>query len=81
MRLSVHENAPHEYTNARIYLDGIERRFVVVADEEARYIEIVFHDDSGLVVLDGDEIKTQRLHGLVRIDLPNDPQSTHHSQH
>ena len=70
MRLSVNENQPHEYVEARIYLDGIERKDVIAADEEARYIDMYCRDESGALIVYCDEIKTQRLHGLVRIDLP-----------
>ena len=60
---------PH---SARIFLDGVQARQVVAADEEAGYIEVWETDAQGKIIAFRDEYgkpypRRKRIHGIVKI--------------
>lgn len=50
-----------------IFVDGRIIPRVVTADEEQGYVEIYKQDQDGQYVLDGDQIKRERIYGHVKI--------------
>jgi hypothetical protein len=58
--------------NVKIYLEDVQVRFSVVADEEQGYIEVYEEDGQGNIVVNEDgTIPTKRIFGRVRIELPD----------
>jgi hypothetical protein len=55
---------------AIITLDGVKVDYCIVADDEAGYVERFVSDENGNVIAEGDEMKTERLTGKVRIIDP-----------
>ena len=59
---------------ARVFLNGVERKQVFIADEEARYVEMPVLNEAGRVQVNPkvpDEIWSERLYGDVSIVLPD----------
>lgn len=52
-----------------VFLDGIERDKVLEADEERRFLRRYKTDELGNVIVQGNELVTEVLHGDVRIEL------------
>ncbi len=73
MRLNIYERESwsplqHELnTYAKVLLNGVECKYVTCADEEQGYVDRIVTDAKGRFVRDGDEFKTERLNGVVRI--------------
>lgn len=55
--------------NATVLLDGVEMRECIEADTDAGYIIRARRDEAGLLVLDGEELATERLEGVVTVNL------------
>ena len=53
--------------HAKVFLDGEEVQYCILADEEAGYVLRYKTDDKGMLMHDGDEIATERLEGKVTI--------------
>ncbi len=75
MRLSTIKGDPGHVANSygvKVFLDGIERKGVFTADEEARLIVIAVHDEHGRMRLNEarTDVLRETLHGDVRIELP-----------
>jgi hypothetical protein len=70
MRLDVAVDGPRP--GAKVFLDGVERKRVFVADEESRLIVIADLDADGRLQLNKErtEVKKVTLYGEVRIELP-----------
>jgi hypothetical protein len=58
------------YMGTKIYLDGVEVRQVLTADDVAGYIKCAKLNENGDLYVVGDEVATEELHGMVRIELP-----------
>lgn len=56
----------------KVFLDGIERHYVEIADEEGGFIESFVVDGQGNLLIDPkrDEPVHEHLTGVVRIELP-----------
>ena len=73
MRLNINErdtwNAFQLELNnhAVVLLNGVEQKYVTCADEEQGYIERYALDSKGKPIVEGDELKIERLEGYVRI--------------
>ena len=50
-----------------VYLDGVEQRRVIEADDICGYIVRYVFDESGKHLIDGDHVVTEKLHGIVEI--------------
>lgn len=72
MKLDAHKDWDHPergplVRHAKVYLDGEEVQYCILADEEANYVLRFKTDDKGALIRDGDEIATERLEGKVTI--------------
>lgn len=77
MRLSIDPDDPGYsawkcYGLARVFLDGVERKNVITADQERNYITVTEVDDRGVLKLEGDKVKTVAMYGKVEIKPLND---------
>lgn len=57
--------------HVRIFLDGVEKYYVTMADEEEELIEVALIDDRGDFFAINDEVATMSYRGTVRIELPS----------
>lgn len=60
-------------SDCKIYLDGIEKKYCTIADEEAGYIVRFATDENGIILRDPDnsiEYKRVREEGKVSITSP-----------
>jgi hypothetical protein len=73
MRISVKKDDPgYDPVNSRyakVYLDGVEQKHCVTADEEEGYIIRYVTDDNGELTIEGDYIKEEKVAGKVKIDI------------
>lgn len=85
MRLSTDPDDPGYsawkcYGLARVFLDGVERKNVITADQERNYITVTEVDDRGMLKLEGGKVKTVAMYGKVEIQplhdyiFPSDPE-------
>ncbi|WP_208952662.1 hypothetical protein [Rahnella sp. ChDrAdgB13] len=72
MRLTVLDDDPgikvHPCSRIKIFLDGVEVKFCLTADDEKGEIIIPVTDARGLMVAENGEVKRQTLYGTVRIE-------------
>ncbi|MGO4641708.1 hypothetical protein AB4Z43_25030 [Mesorhizobium sp. 2RAF45] len=54
----------------RIYLDGIDLKDVITADEEDGYILRALRDDLQLLVFENGQLVTEEMRGKVKIIAP-----------
>lgn len=53
----------------KVFLDDVEQKMCITADDEARYIKRAVLDENGAIVVSGDEIAVESVFGNVRIEL------------
>jgi len=67
MRVSVSDRPR---VRAKVWLDGIELKGVIAADDAAGWVDVRVRDEFGnLKIVNGDLVPPVRLHGVVRIYL------------
>jgi hypothetical protein len=54
-------------SNYNVYLDGHEISYVFTADEERGYIERFQTDELGEPIIEGGQVKEERLYGTVKL--------------
>lgn len=60
-----------EYIGSTVYLDGVEQKDAITADDVAGTVEVLARDDLSLLVIDAaGGLYTKTLHGQVVIELP-----------
>lgn len=78
MRISTNENDPgyalwkkiRDEKDVKTFFNGKEIFMVETADEELGLVIVAVEDkDGGIVVDDNDQIKTKKLHGVVKCEL------------
>ena len=52
----------------RVFVDGKEITHCEMADTDASYVVAYVVGDDGLVVIDGDIIKAERIEGVVTVE-------------
>lgn len=76
MRLSINTTDPgyeayrlldRRKLNAEIFLNGVRMNSIVTADVNHGFIERIAHDETGKVMMRGDQAVIQRLQGYVEI--------------
>ncbi|WP_347883230.1 hypothetical protein [Pseudomonas aestiva] len=75
MRVSVDQHDPGYSPGligrgVKVFLDGVEQRQVVTADDELGLIVMYDLDEQGNVKVEGDEVVWVTVHGAVKIELP-----------
>lgn len=55
----------------RVLLDDIEQKWVVIVDTDEGWLERVVTDKDGHIVTDGDEIRSERVHGRLSLIWPD----------
>ena len=53
---------------ARVFVDGKEITHCEMADTDEGYVIAYVVGDDGLVVIDGDEIRAERVEGVVTVE-------------
>ena len=51
----------------RVFLDGAEQKDCIEADEENGVVIVFARDKYGRYILDGDEVQTKLLYGVVTV--------------
>ncbi|WP_115945628.1 hypothetical protein [Ectopseudomonas oleovorans] len=54
----------------KVFLDDIEQRRVVTADDELGLVVMYDVDEQGQVKMEGDEVVRITAHGAVKIEMP-----------
>lgn len=75
MRVSVDEQDPGYSPGligrgVKVFLDGVEQRYAVTADDELGLVVLCDLDEQGNVKVKGDEVVWVTVHGAVKIELP-----------
>ena len=75
MRVSVDEQDPGYSPGligrgVKVFLDGVEQRQVVTADDELGLIVMYDVDENGRVKMDGEMVRRINAQGAVKIELP-----------
>jgi len=72
MRLTVLDDDPgikiHPDPRIKVFLDGVEVKHCVTADDEKSEVIILASDENGFMLALNGEVKYQALHGIVRIE-------------
>lgn len=75
MRLTVLEDDPgikvHPDSRIKVFLDGVEVKFCLTADDEKGEIITAVTDERGCMVAENGNVKRQTLQGTVRIERQN----------
>ncbi|QMV50948.1 hypothetical protein [Ewingella americana] len=75
MRLTVLDDDPGIKTKPgnriKVYLNDVEIKFCLTADDEKGEVVIAVTDARGLMVAENGEVKRQTLYGIVRIEQNN----------
>ena len=61
------ENTAAIYKPMKAFLDGVEQKDCIEADEENGVVTVFARDKDGRYILDGDEIQTETRYGVVTV--------------